>query len=79
MPALTRAVEELHSICATGTGSLLARSAQKLARVASVTGQETALTSSRRVVGVEVCAVCVLLDTPRQSGPLPYVHPPQAR
>jgi len=33
-------------------GDLLARSAEELARVASVTRQETALTSSRRVVGL---------------------------
>jgi len=42
---------------------LLARSAEELARVASVTGRETALASSRRVVGLSpvIIAVGVLL------------------
>jgi hypothetical protein len=44
-------------------GDFLARSAEELARVASVTWQETALASSRRVVGLSpvIIAVGVLL------------------
>src|SRR5262249_48342950 len=44
-------------------GDLLARSAKELARFASVTGQETALASSQRVVGLSpvIIAVGVLL------------------